>query len=55
LFKTREYYSLGAIHDSDSTHGLSLFEFLDQFNPLELNANQARDIRYLRHSELTMF
>ncbi|KAJ7268673.1 RNA dependent RNA polymerase-domain-containing protein [Mycena haematopus] len=39
LFKTREYYSDGIIHDS--TAGLSLFDFLDEFNPLQLNANQA--------------
>ncbi|KAJ6486858.1 RNA dependent RNA polymerase-domain-containing protein [Mycena sanguinolenta] len=38
LFKTRERYTGGKIHDS--TAGLSLFDFLDQFNPLELNANQ---------------
>ncbi|KAF7349229.1 Dimethylaniline monooxygenase [Mycena sanguinolenta] len=38
LFKTRESYSQGKIHDSPA--GLSLFEFLDEFNPLELNANQ---------------
>ncbi|KAF8189916.1 RNA dependent RNA polymerase-domain-containing protein [Mycena galopus ATCC 62051] len=39
LFKTREYYTNGEIRHS--TTGLSLFEFLDQFNPLQLNANQA--------------
>ncbi|KAF7350497.1 Dimethylaniline monooxygenase [Mycena venus] len=39
LFKTREHYRDGVIHDS--TAGLSLFEFLDQFNPLQLNADQA--------------
>ncbi|KAJ6499604.1 RNA dependent RNA polymerase-domain-containing protein [Mycena vitilis] len=39
LFRTREKYSQGTIQDS--TDGLSLFEFLDQFNPLKLNEEQA--------------
>ncbi|KAJ7128080.1 RNA dependent RNA polymerase-domain-containing protein [Mycena filopes] len=38
LFKTRETYYDNAVHDSEV--GLSLFEFLDEFNPLEHNANQ---------------
>ncbi|KAJ7039848.1 RNA dependent RNA polymerase-domain-containing protein [Mycena alexandri] len=41
LFKTKETYhnSDNAIHDSNN--GLSLFEFLEDFNPLKLNADQA--------------
>ncbi|KAJ7076077.1 RNA dependent RNA polymerase-domain-containing protein [Mycena belliarum] len=40
LFKTREMYRDGSIQLPDSARGLSLFEFLDQFNPLKLNSNQ---------------
>jgi hypothetical protein len=45
LFKTRESHSLGTI--SDSTAGLTLFEFLDEFNPLQLNANQVHDFCFI--------
>ncbi|KAJ7693978.1 RNA dependent RNA polymerase-domain-containing protein [Mycena rosella] len=38
LFKTREMYKNGTI--SESTSGLTLFEFLNEFNPLKLNSNQ---------------
>ncbi|KAJ7632100.1 RNA dependent RNA polymerase-domain-containing protein, partial [Mycena rosella] len=38
LFKTREMYKNGTI--SESTSGLTLFEFLNKFNPLKLNSNQ---------------
>ncbi|KAJ7484690.1 RNA dependent RNA polymerase-domain-containing protein [Mycena latifolia] len=41
LFQTRETYKNGAIQLLDSTYGFTLFEFLDQFNPLKLNSNQA--------------
>ncbi|KAJ6590543.1 RNA dependent RNA polymerase-domain-containing protein [Mycena vulgaris] len=42
LFRTREIYQNGAIKLLDSKHGgLTLFEFLDQFNPLKLNSSQA--------------
>ncbi|KAK7019017.1 dimethylaniline monooxygenase [Favolaschia claudopus] len=40
LFRTRENYSNGQIYDPPSG-GLSLFDFLDQFNPLQLNTDQA--------------
>ncbi|KAJ7145397.1 RNA dependent RNA polymerase-domain-containing protein [Mycena crocata] len=40
LFKTRERYNDGKIQPSP-TPGLTLFEFLDEFNPLKLNSNQA--------------
>lgn len=38
LFQTNEVYKQGIIQNT--TQGLTLFEFLDQFNPLELNSNQ---------------
>ncbi|KAJ7136071.1 RNA dependent RNA polymerase-domain-containing protein [Mycena epipterygia] len=41
LFQTNESYAQGDIQTLDVTRGLALFEFLDQFNPLELNSNQA--------------
>ncbi|KAJ6631174.1 RNA dependent RNA polymerase-domain-containing protein [Mycena sp. CBHHK59/15] len=41
LFKTREIFRDGAVQLVESPNGLSLFEFLNQFNPLELNCNQA--------------
>ncbi|KAJ7660062.1 RNA dependent RNA polymerase-domain-containing protein [Mycena rosella] len=38
LFKTRETYKNGGF--LESTSGLTLFEFLNEFNPLNLNSNQ---------------
>jgi RNA-dependent RNA polymerase len=40
LFKTREVYKDASIQLLDSSQGLTLFEFLDQFNPLNLNSAQ---------------
>ncbi|KAJ7721959.1 RNA dependent RNA polymerase-domain-containing protein [Mycena maculata] len=40
LFRTRERCVNGVVQTVASAHGLTLFEFLNEFNPLDLNANQ---------------